>query len=48
MPSLPRITRKARGRGIAEVVTRTIPVRELDASGLTWVNVVGPDLETAN
>ena len=24
------------------------PVAELTASGLTWVNVVGPDLETAN
>ena len=31
-----------------EVVARTSPIRELSASGLTWVNVVGPDLETAN
>jgi magnesium transporter len=48
MPSLPRITRRTRGRGIAEVVARTSPIRELSASGLTWVNVVGPGLETAN
>jgi magnesium transporter len=48
MPSLPRLARRTRGRGTAEVVVRPAPVRELDASGLTWVNVVGPDLETAN
>jgi magnesium transporter len=30
------------------VVARTSPVRELSASGLTWVNVDGPGLETAN
>jgi magnesium transporter len=48
MPSLPRITRRARSRGSAEVVARTGPVvRELTASGLTWVNVVAPDVETA-
>ncbi|MCY7302339.1 MAG: magnesium transporter CorA, partial [Thermoleophilia bacterium] len=48
MPSLPRITRRTRGRGVAEVAARVTPVRQLDASGLTWVNVVGPDLEIAN
>ena len=48
MPSLPRLARKTRGRGTAEVVARPAPVAELTASGLTWVNVVGPDLETAN
>ena len=32
----------------AEVVARPAPVAELSASDLTWVNVVGPDLETAN
>ena len=48
MPSLPRITRRTRGRGTAEVVTRASPIRELSASELTWVNVVGPDLDTAN
>ena len=48
MPSLPRITRRTSGRGTAEVVARSSPVRALSASGLTWVNVVGPDLETAN
>ena len=48
MPSLPRITRRSRGRRTAEVVARSSPVRELNASGLTWVNVDGPDLATAN
>ena len=49
MPSLPRITRRTRSRGAAEVVARAgSPVYELAASGLTWVNVVQPGLETAN
>ncbi len=48
MPSLPRITRRARGRGTAEVVARTGSPHELTASGLTWVNVVQPGLDTAN
>jgi magnesium transporter len=49
MPSLPRITRRARPRGTAEVVARARSlVHELTASGLTWVNVVQPGLETAN
>ena len=48
MPTLPRITRRTRGRGTAEIVARPSPARELSASGLTWLNVVGPDLETAN
>ncbi|MEI7759160.1 MAG: magnesium transporter CorA family protein [Thermoleophilia bacterium] len=47
MPSLPRITRRTRSHETAEVVARSAPVRQLDASGLTWVNVVGPDVETA-
>jgi len=47
MPSLPRLARRSRGRGPAEVVARPNPVAELSASGLTWVNVVGPDVETA-
>ncbi len=48
MPGLPRITRRTRPRGSAEVVSRAGPlVLELAASGLTWVNVVGPDVETA-
>ena len=48
MPNLPRIARKSRPRGGAEVVTRAAaPVRELTASGLTWVNVVQPQLDTA-
>ena len=33
---------------MAEVVARPAPIAELSASDLTWVNVVGPDLETAN
>jgi magnesium transporter len=48
MPSLPRISRRTRARGGAEDVERTeSPVRELAASGLTWVNVVAPDVDTA-
>jgi magnesium transporter len=46
MPNLPRIRRSIRPRS-ADVVPRTSPVRELDASGLTWVNVVSPGVETA-
>ena len=48
MPSLPRIARRARSRGTAEVVARTPPVRELTARDVTWVNVVAPELESAN
>jgi magnesium transporter len=48
MPSLPRIARRTRSRGTAEVVARPAPIRELTASGLTWVNVDAPTLETAN
>jgi magnesium transporter len=48
MPSLPRITRRTRGRGSGEDVARAVPsISELAASGLTWINVVGPDLDTA-
>ena len=48
MPGLPRITRRTRSRGSAEVVSRTGPlVTELGASGLAWVNVVSPDVDTA-
>ena len=47
MPSLPRI-RRSRARGAGDVVVRPAPlVHELTASGLTWVNVVSPDVETA-
>jgi magnesium transporter len=47
MPSLPRLKR-SRTRPGAEVVSRTeSPVRALTASGLTWVNVVSPDVDTA-
>jgi magnesium transporter len=47
MPSLPRI-RRSRTRGSGQVVVRPAPlVHELSASGLTWVNVVSPDVETA-
>ena len=48
MASLPRIrrSRSARGLGVADV--RPVPVvHELTASGLTWVNVVAPELDTA-
>jgi magnesium transporter len=47
MPSLPRI-RRSRARGTGQVVARPAPlVHELSASALTWVNVVAPDVETA-
>jgi magnesium transporter len=48
VPSLPRIRRSRSARGAGEHVVRQAPlVRELSASGLTWVNVVAPDVETA-
>jgi magnesium transporter len=48
MPSLPRIRRTRSTRGAGQVVVRPAPlVHELSASGLTWVNVVSPDTETA-
>src|SRR5581483_4980957 len=48
MPSLPRLKR-SRTRSGADVATRSdFAVRELSASGLTWVNAVAPDLDTAN
>jgi magnesium transporter len=48
VPSLPRIRRSRSARGSGPVVVRPAPVvQELTASGLTWVNVVAPDVETA-
>ena len=48
MPSLPRIRRTRTARGTGQIVARPAPlVHELSASGLTWVNVVAPDTETA-
>ncbi len=47
MPSLPRIRRSTRTRSGADDVARPSQVSELAAGGLTWVNAVGPDLETA-
>ena len=46
MPSLPRI-RRSRARGGTPVLSPAPVVHELSASGLTWVNVVSPDVETA-
>ena len=46
MPSLPRI-RRSRARGGTPVISPAPVVHELSASGLTWVNVVSPDVETA-
>ncbi|HUG64889.1 MAG TPA: magnesium transporter CorA family protein [Gaiellaceae bacterium] len=46
MPSLPRI-RRSRARGGSPVVSPAPVVHELTASGLTWINVVSPDVETA-
>ena len=47
MPSLPRIRRSTRPRPGVDDVARASQVAELAAGGLTWVNAVGPDLETA-
>jgi magnesium transporter len=48
MPSLPRIRRLRSARATGQVVPRPAPVvHELAANGLTWVNVVAPDVETA-
>jgi magnesium transporter len=46
MPSLPRIRRSAAPHA-AEGSARTVTVHELTAGSLTWVNVISPDLETA-
>src|ERR687895_1446038 len=48
MPSLPRIRRLRSARTTGQIVPRPAPVvHELSANGLTWVNVVAPDVETA-
>jgi len=48
VPSLPRIRRSRSTRSAGQVVARPATlVHELSASGLTWVNVVSPDVETA-
>jgi magnesium transporter len=47
MPSLPRIRRSRAARGGTPVISPAPVVHELSASGLTWVNVVSPDVETA-
>src|SRR5712691_441847 len=48
MPSLPRIRRSRTARGVGDVVARPAPLlHELSASDLTWVNVVSPDVATA-
>ena len=48
MPSLPRIRRSRSARGTGSIALRPTPVvHELSASGLTWINVVSPDVETA-
>ena len=47
MPSLPRIRRSTRPRPGAGEASSTPQVVELTAGGLTWVNAVAPDLETA-
>jgi magnesium transporter len=46
VPSLPRIRRSHAPR-VAEGTARSVAVHELTAGGLTWVNAVSPDLETA-
>jgi len=48
VPSLPRIRRSRTARSAGEVVAYPAPVvHELSASGLTWINVVAPDVGTA-
>ena len=48
MPSLPRIRRSRTARSAGEVGAYPAPVvHELSASGLTWINVVAPDVGTA-
>jgi magnesium transporter len=48
MPSLPRIRRTRTARGSGQAAARPAPlVHELTSNGLTWVNVVAPDTETA-
>ncbi len=48
MPSLPRIRRLRSARGTGQIAPRPAPVvHELSANGLTWLNVVAPDVETA-
>lgn len=49
MPSLPRITRRTRSRGPGDVVAppRT-EIHEVASGGLTWINVVHPDVEVAS
>jgi magnesium transporter len=46
MPSLPRI-RRSRARGGLPVLSPAPVLHELTASGLTWVNVVAPDVATS-
>src|SRR4026208_2324862 len=46
MPRLPRI-RRSRARGGSPVLAPAPVVHELTASGLPWVTVVSPDVETA-
>ena len=46
MPSLPRI-RRSRARGGTPALSPAPIVHELTASGLTWITVVSPDVETA-
>ncbi len=47
MPSLPRLKRSRMRPGAPVVVRTESLVRSLSASGLTWVNTVAPDVETA-
>jgi magnesium transporter len=47
VPNLPRIRRSTRPRTGADNVARVAQVAELTAGGLTWVNAVAPDVETA-
>ena len=47
MPTLPRLKRSRTRTGAAVVARTDSAVRSLAASGLTWLNVVAPGVETA-
>jgi magnesium transporter len=47
MPSLPRISRRVRSHSAESAPRTASPIREISAGGLTWVNVVAPDVESA-
>ena len=47
MPSLPRISRRVRSRSAESAPRTASPIREISAGGLTWANVVAPDVDSS-